>query len=202
MSAVTATSSTSTSTSIVHTSALALASVAAAFAVGRKRLSRVALVGADTATLGLSFLLGRHSFSHPERMPPPRGFSERRFPRQSFSKGGHRVDKTLVQGFRRKTLRAPNFGRLPSRELATFGVWTLPSQRYSVVRQKWKSFEKKNRRIKANEAHLSKRYSQIGNMIKDRRYTTAVVQRWRALRDGYGEEKSLGQSTSLVTTGS
>lgn len=99
-------------------------------------------VGADTATLGLSFLLGRHSFSHPERMPPPRGFSERRFPRQSFSKGGHRVDKTLVQGFRRKTLRAPNFGRLPSRELATFGVWTLPSQRYSVVRQKWKSFVK------------------------------------------------------------
>lgn len=71
-------------------------------------------VGAGTATLGLSFLSGRSSFSHRERMPPPRGFSERCFPTPSFSKDGRRVHQALVQGFRRKTLRAPNFGRLPS----------------------------------------------------------------------------------------
>lgn len=39
---------------------------------------------ARVGTLGLPFLSGRSSFSHRERMPPPRGFSERCFPTPSF----------------------------------------------------------------------------------------------------------------------
>jgi len=77
-------------------------------------------VGASSVTLGLPFLTDRRSFSHRERMPPPLSFSEYNFPTSSFSKNNHRVDSTLVQGFRSKTPRAPNFGRLPNCNHVTF----------------------------------------------------------------------------------